>query len=721
MVRQTKENSTENVLELKNITKTFLGGKILANNNISLEFKKSEIHSLVGENGSGKSTLMNILFGLYKSDSGSIIIDGKQVNMYHANAASKYKIGMVHQHYHLVDNFSVIDNILIGQENPNEDKEKILELKNDYLKAKENFIDYVDFLIGDQKKKLNEIISLEKKIIKVNFKRESLKNKIFYVEKLLKRDLSNSKIKKLENNLLFLKKKLQSVTPNEYIDQQKFLLTDKGVKKGVSFYRIKESKKDKYIGSKLTTFSYINKQKALARFKSISEKYSININPKAKINRLSVGERQMVEIMKVLWQSKKIIVFDEPTATLSIKEIAKLMKTIRMLQKQNKTIVFISHKLQEVKEISDRISILRKGEYLGTWVNNSSLNIKTISNKMVGKNIVLKYPKRNVEGENILEVKNLSFSTSSGFRALNDISFFVRKGEIFGLAGIEGNGQEEVLNILAGLLKPSSGVITFNGESWVSHSKENKMKVKPISERLKDYSHSPIDRNVYGMVPDKSLKFNSILSSFDSANFSKLFIPKKNNSDELKKNYYLIKDKINKLENNLKLIGKNDNKDKKIILNELGKLKSEFSKISSKIKGKNFIMNLSSTEEWTTRIINELKVDGAYENNIPIRNLSGGNQQKFVFGREILKPHKLLLAGHPTRGLDVSAIDHIYKKIIENAKNKATVLYSLELNELMAVCDRLAIFYKGKIIDIINPRKYSLERVSRLLVGEKNG
>ena len=642
VVLSTETQAGENILELKNIVKTFLGGKILANDNISLTFAKKEVHAIVGENGSGKSTLMNIIFGLYKQDKGDILINGKIVDMYQSGSAKKYKIGMVHQHFHLVDDFTVLENVILGQEDGGLEKNKLV-----------------------------------------------------------------------------------------------------------------------------SSLGVINKKEANKRFEEICEQYKIEIDSNEKVSKLPVGKRQMVEILKVLWVSKDIVVLDEPTATLSVLEIKDLLTTINSLKNEGKTIIFISHKLEEVKEVADKISILRKGKHINTYKNDSKITVGKIAKEMVGRDVKLSYPKRKIDTNKIVEIENLSYVTSKGFKALDDISFSINEGEIFGLAGIEGNGQEQVIQILTGLRKPTDGKVLFEDKLLCD---KNGIQ---ISNELKNIlmSHIPIDRYKHGMIKELTLKYNSLITTFNSSDFSSLWkikpkdIFENNKIVELKIKKDILKEEIKDLPNtkkiaklkikglisenkflneeehleknekkineNLELIKKIEEMDvvskdisllnireKEVALQEYEKLKKDYRKLLRKNPGKNWLLNISNADKWTDKIINKLDVEGAYQNTIPIRNLSGGNQQKFVIGREILREHKFLIAGHPTRGLDISAIDNIYKSMIENSKGKATLLYSLEISELIAVCDRMAIMYKGKIIDIVNPKETSMDKISKLLIGE---
>ncbi len=628
------------ILELKNITKTFLGGKIIANNDISLSFKRNEIHAIVGENGSGKSTLMNIIFGLYKQDKGDIFFNKEKVNMFEPGAAKKYKVGMVHQHFHIIESFSVLDNVILGQEKINKSDEIINSLKEEILqfdeKIEKNNID----LINETNDIFNSIDDRERNISKY-------KNLIKETKKSIKRlniEKQSKKLEKLNNELNNLNEKLKNET--EFLDSE---LKNYNIHESKNKRLYKNIKSKREVESKLADlktvgkFGFLVKKNLLKRFKYIQSKYKISLDPYAKVSTLSVGQRQMVEILKVLWDEKEIIVFDEPTATLSIIEIESLLKTIKALKKEGKTIIFISHKLQEVKEISDRISILRKGVMTATHKNDSKLKPSTISKEMVGRVVKLDYPERKVKGKNIIEFKDISYRTKSGFKALDNVSFSIKEGEIFGLAGIEGNGQEEIIKVVTDLSKPSSGEIFYKGE-LVTNNSGYKVNGKT---RRKIMSHVPIDRLKYGVVPVKDLEFNARISDFDTKFF-----------------------KANKI------------------------------------------------SEFTDKIIEDFNVEGAFNHSVQIRNLSGGNQQKFIVGREMLRNHSIYIAGHPTRGLDISAIDIIYKKMIENSKNKATLLYSLEISELISVCDRIAIMYKGKIVNIINPKKVSIEDISRMMIGE---
>lgn len=1014
-----KETELDLILELKDITKTFLGGKIVANDNVSLSFARNEVHAIVGENGSGKSTLMNIIFGLYKQDNGEIFINGHKVNMYHSGAAKHHKIGMVHQHFHLVDAFTVLENVILGQEEltkSKEEKHKIKELKielkqikndlralwkldsmrvepntehtieisfedsrlkiqnelNDledlladkntellslqtalksekerhvlFKKAKKSKVDNLEELmtildsIHESEKTLlamkDEILSL-----KENISRKNSELRILVKENSLKKKNTTLKLKETDTNFVAGVTKLFSLRHSASIEvakEENIIKELKTERARLSYDKkhdvtrieaineeiknrrvvIVEEKKaieliDNYehatvnedqervvklaerqneierelslLDKKLTgAFGKIKFKDSLMRLKEIQLKYNIHLDPYAKVSTLAVGQRQMVEILKVLWEEKDIIVFDEPTATLSVVEIEELLNTIGALKKEGKTIIFISHKLKEVKALADRVSVLRKGVMMGTYINDSKLQPADIGELMVGKTIELSYPERKIAPNPLVKVEGLSYRTHTGFKAVDNVSFEIYEGEIFGLAGIEGNGQEEIVKMLTDLRKPYKGTISLRRDVGKKKAKElileraeleasqtlelasqeeaklssealekqikintkdyireaelqtldkiskikalenpkaSKFKIKELkhelkkelllikkneheeikdlhssrrtkeikneitaiqkvakneaknivdiakklvkskelpdhvwdiltdskqgfsmsgTERRKIQSHVPIDRLKHGVVPTKDLEFNAKIPDFDTHALASLSEKEKEATalvvetkyasikETNDKNLVILTDEISRLE---KVLADNKDLDSKQV--------SEYNKAISKVKAKkaeieNAIKHHDSRKEYdlslmnnavynrTEKIINGMNVDGAFNHKVELRNLSGGNQQKFVVGREIFRDHKIFVAGHPTRGLDISAIDHIYTKMLENSEGKATLLYSLEINELLAVCDRVAVMYHGKIIDIVNPNKVTLEEVSRMMIGEKS-
>ena len=359
------------IIEMLGITKEFPG--IKANDNITLQLKRGEIHALLGENGAGKSTLMSILFGLYQPTSGIIKKNGKEVKISSPNDANDLNIGMVHQHFKLVECFSVLDNIILGVE---------------------------------------------------------------------------------PTKGLFLEKK--------------------GARKKVM---------------------------------ELSEKYGLKVEPDALVSDITVGMQQRTEILKMLYRDNEVLIFDEPTAVLTPQEISELMKIMKNLAKEGKSILFITHKLNEIMEVADRCTILRKGKCVGT-VKIADTSKEELSRMMVGRNVSFSVDKKEAEpGETVLQVEHMTVpSKAHSNDAVKDVSFNVRRGEIVCIAGIDGNGQTEFVHGLTGLEKISGGTITFAGHDITKAS---------IRERSKlGMSHIPEDRHKHGLVLDYTLEQNMVLQRY---------------------------------------------------------------------------------------------------------------------------------------------------------------------------------------------------------------
>ncbi|MGL5416085.1 MAG: ABC transporter ATP-binding protein [Clostridium sp.] len=365
------------VVEMLNIRKEFSG--IVANDNITLTLKKGEVHALLGENGAGKSTLMSVLFGLYQPDKGQIKIDGKEVKITGPNKANEYGIGMVHQHFKLVENFTVTENIILGL----------------------------------------------------------------------------------------------------------------------------EPKKFGFI---------VNKESAAKKIKDLSEKYNLNIDPYAKIEDISVGMQQRVEILKMLYRNANVLILDEPTAVLTPQEIKELMNIIRDLIKEGKSVIIITHKLKEIKEIADRCTVIRRGKYIGT-VDIKDTTEAQMAKMMVGREVSFKVEKKDANPKDVvLKVNNLSVNRKKGVLGLKDFSLEVRGGEILGLAGVEGNGQVELVEAITGMKNIVSGNIEFLG---------NNIETLSIRERIdKGIAYIPEDRHKRGLVLDYSLENNMVLKSYKNKPFS---------------------------------------------------------------------------------------------------------------------------------------------------------------------------------------------------------
>lgn len=367
----------EYVIEMNNITKVFPG--IVANDDITLQVKQGEIHALLGENGAGKSTLMNVLFGLYQPEQGEIKIKGKPVNITNPNVANDLGIGMVHQHFMLVHNFTVTENIILG----NEPKKK----------------------------------------------------------------------------------------------------------------------------------GKIAVDEAAKEIQELSEQYGLAVDPYAKIQDISVGMQQRVEILKTLYRGAEILIFDEPTAVLTPQEIHELIQIMKKLVQEGKSIVLITHKLKEIMEVCDRCTIIRKGKGIGT-VDVANTNENKLAELMVGRQVNFKTEKIDAKPkEEVLSIANLVVHDARQLPAVKGLDLTVRAGEIVGIAGIDGNGQSELIEAITGLRKVESGSIAIKGKEITNWP------VRRITEE--GIGHIPEDRHKHGLVLDFSVRDNIVLQTYYKNPFSK--------------------------------------------------------------------------------------------------------------------------------------------------------------------------------------------------------
>lgn len=477
------------VIAMVDIVKKF--GDFVANDHINLTVHKGEVHAILGENGAGKSTLMNVLYGLYRPTSGHIEVKGKKVNIDSPGHAIELGIGMVHQHFMLVQPFTVTENIVLGME------------------------------------------------------------------------------------------------PT----------------KGLS----------------------LNLKAAREKVIELSEKYHMQVDPDAKIEDISVGMQQRVEILKVLYRGADILILDEPTASLTPQEINELMEIIGHLTADGKSIILITHKLKEIKASADSCTIIRQGKYINT-VSVEDVNENDLAAMMVGRDVTFVVDKKPLKpGEVVLEVKELRGRDYRSVEILKGLNLNVRRGEIVGLAGVDGNGQTEFVEILTGLRKADSGSVTINGK--------NVFNATPRECFESGISSIPADRQKHGLVLEFSVAENLILQNFEKEPFSSHGI--------------LNKDKITEQAN--QLVGKFD-----------------------------------------------IRPSGCEQK--PAGQLSGGNQQKVIIAREITNDTDLLIAVNPTRGLDVGAIEFVHKYLVEQRnKNKAVLLVSFELDEIMSLSDRIEVIFDGHI------------------------
>ena len=502
----------EYIIEMNNITKQFQNFK--ANDDITFKVLKGEIHALLGENGAGKSTLMSVLFGLYKPEKGDIVIKGKKVKINNPIEANNLGIGMVHQHFKLVHNFTVLENILLGHED--------------------------------------------------------------------------------------------------------------------------------------TKAGFLKNKKAKEKIKSLIEKYNFNLDLNAYISDITVGMQQKVEILKMLYCDNDILIFDEPTAVLIPQEIEELMQIMQNLAKEGKSIIFITHKLNEIKAICNRCTVIRKGKCIGT-VNVAETTKETLSEMMVGRKIDFILQKYEIQSEEIiLNIKNLSLKSKETKKLLlKNISFNIKKGEIVCIAGVDGNGQTELIHAITGLIPFDEGSIFFKDKDFTYKSIRQKC--------IAGFAHIPEDRHKHGLVLDYTLKENLILQSYYTKKFQKF-----------------------------------------------GFLK--FNEISNYAK----------------YLIEKFDIRSPKGESSIVRSMSGGNQQKAVIARELDRNPDLIIAMQPVRGLDVGAIEYIHKQILnERDKGKAILLVSMELEEVMALSDRILVMYQGEIVANVTPKEITIKELGLYMAGSK--
>jgi general nucleoside transport system ATP-binding protein len=475
-------DATPPLVVLEGITKRFPG--VLANDEVDLELRAGEVHALIGENGAGKSTLMRVLYGMYPADGGRILLHGNEIKIGSPRDAIANGIGMVHQHFVLVDPFTVTENIILGEEG------------------------------------------------------------------------------------------------GERLDMDA----------------------------------------ARQRVAELADSYAFRVDPGAVVEELSVGEEQRVEILKALYRGVEILILDEPTAVLTPSETKDLFGNLRRLREAGRTIVFISHKLDEVLEIADRITVLRRGRVVGETRPAETTKAK-LAEMMVGRPVLFRLEKPTVQiGEPVLRVENLT-----GEGKLNRVSLEVRAGEILGVAGVEGNGQRELAETLIGLRTAESGTIELESAAIAGRT--------VFDIRNAGVGYIPEDRHEQGLVLNMTLWENTLLGRQDDAEFS----------------------------------------------GTLG------------------VLFIKRVKELTARLIKMFDVR-ARSVDVAASTLSGGNQQKLILARELETNPKLLIAAQPTRGLDVGAIEFVWKQILDQkAAGRGVLLISAELDEIYALSDRIVTLYEGKI------------------------
>lgn len=503
------DHSDTLAVEFRNIDKAFYGVK--ANDNVNFQLRRGEVHALLGENGAGKSTLCSILAGLYRPDGGEFLYEGKPTVFKTPKDALAAGVGMVYQHFRLVANLTVAENLALGHPK--------LGLR-----------------------------------------------------------VSQSQLEKEATEL--------------------------------------------------------------------GERYGLPVDPSARIWQLSVGEQQRVEILKLLYRDAKILILDEPTAVLTPQEAQQLFKTMRQLAEEGRSVIFVSHKLHEVKQVSDRVTVLRDGTTVG-GADTADAEPRDLARMMVGRDLELPTRDANHDvGGPMLVVDDVHVPGDRGLEAVSGVSFEVRIGEVLGICGVSGNGQRELAYGLVGLRTPTSGTVILDGEDVTNLS---------VSEKIdRGFAYVPQSRLGMGLAPGLTTEENLGLKAYRKAPYS--------NGPMLSA--------------------------------------SVFSD-----RGKDWI------EKYDIRGVRP---------GLPIRLLSGGNLQKALLAREVELDPKVLIARSPTRGLDVGATEAVRNQVLaERDKGKAVLLISEDLDELLALSDRVLVLYEGEVVGRMPAEEATPERLGLLMAGQR--
>ncbi|MGI9953061.1 ABC transporter ATP-binding protein [Moorellaceae bacterium AZ2] len=498
------------LLELRGICKSFPGVK--ANDHVDLDIAQGEIHALLGENGAGKTTLMNCVYGLYTPDAGRIIWQGRDVKIRSIRDAINLGIGMVHQHFMLVHNFTVLENIMLG----------------------------------------------------LPSRREPL----------------------------------------------------------------------------------LEKRRIAAEIRELMDAYGLHVDLDAQIWQLPVGVQQRVEILKALYRRARLLILDEPTAVLTPGEVSDLFRVLRQLVAVGHSVVLITHKLDEVMAVADRVTVLRDGRVVAN-LETKKADKQMLARLMVGRDISLEKTKNpSSPGEIILEVENLQALNNRGLPALQGVTFSLHRGEILGIAGVAGNGQTELAEVLTGLRRASGGRIRLKGKDVTN--------APPKALYDLGLAHIPEDRQHTGLILDFSIKENTLLGVYYRHPFAR----------GIKMDHKVISDHAREL------------------IRRYG-------------------VRTPSPET-------------------KVRLLSGGNQQKLILARELCREPDFLIAVQPTRGLDIGATEFVQQQILAQRERGAAILYiSTELEEIMKLSDRIAVFYEGRIVGLLDAAQADLETIGLLMAGSR--
>jgi len=506
-----RQETAAPAIELKGISKAF--GPVQANKDISIRVMPGTIHGIIGENGAGKSTLMSILYGFYKADKGEMFIGGKKTNITDSQAAIAAGIGMVFQHFKLVENFTVLENIILGAEDG-------AMLRPSLAKARKTLIE-------------------------------------------------------------------------------------------------------------------------------LAEDYGLNVDPDALVQDIGVGMQQRVEILKALYRQADILILDEPTGVLTPAEADQLFRILGRLKSEGKTIILITHKLREIMDTTDTVSVMRRGEMTAT-VKTAETSPAELAELMVGRKVLLRVDKVPAQpGDVVLDVKGLRVFDDKKVERLRGIDLQVRAGEVLGIAGVAGNGQSELLEVLGGYAI-GTGDITLNGTPLDLSGREADGKTR----RARGISHVPEDRQREGLIMEYQAWENTAFGYHDAPEYRA-----------------------------------------------------------------GLLMNNAAIRADTIEKMARFDVRPP-DPTLAAKNFSGGNQQKIVLAREIERNPDLLLIGQPTRGVDIGAIEFIHQQIVAlRDQGKAILLVSVELDEIMALSDRIAVMFDGQIMGERLPAETDEKELGLLMAG----
>ena len=550
-------------LQMRGITKRF--GSVLANNHVDLDVMEGEILAILGENGCGKTTLMNMLAGIYFPDEGHILVKGQEVVIRSPKDAFEQKIGMIHQHFKLVDLFSAAQNIVLGMEH-----------------------------------------------------------------------------------------------------QGRYNLKD------------------------------VN-----ARVSAIAEKYGFHLDPKKKVYDMSVSEKQTVEIIKVLYRGADILILDEPTAVLTPQEIDRLFAVLREMKRDGKSIIIITHKLNEVLEVSDRVAILRKGEHIAT-VNTAETDEARLTEMMVGKKVELTIDRTPpADPTPRLFVKGVNLYDEEHVHVLKDITFTANGGEILGIAGIAGSGQRELLEAIAGLQPLESGEIVFHNpkkDRPVTFYHKSMKRVQELAAEHAFHDENGAEVSFEGMSRKairKWVESGKVLFKEDEV----INLRDKTPLEIRQLGVHLSFVPEDRL--GMGLVGSMDLTDNMML--------------RSYRKGNAGFLDRGKPKALAERIIEELEISTP-GTNTPVRRLSGGNVQKVLVGREIAYAPKVLMAAYPVRGLDINSSYTIYHLLNQQKETGVAVIFVGEdLDVLLALCDRILVINGGAVSGIVDARIATKEEIGLMM------